>query len=24
MWPGGEDRLVAHSGYHGADVRWVG
>jgi hypothetical protein len=24
MWPGGEDRLIARSGYHGAPVRWVG
>jgi hypothetical protein len=24
MWPGGEDRLIAHSGFHGASVRWVG
>jgi hypothetical protein len=22
-WPGGEDRLVCHSGYHGRPVRWV-
>ena len=24
VWPGGEDRLIAHSGYHGAPVRWIG
>jgi hypothetical protein len=24
MWPGGEDRLIAHSGYHGAPVQWLG
>jgi hypothetical protein len=24
MWPGGEDREVARSGYHGAGVRWLG
>jgi hypothetical protein len=22
MWPGGEERLIAHSGFHGAGVRW--
>jgi len=24
MWPGGEDRLMARSGYHGANVQWLG
>jgi hypothetical protein len=24
MWPGGEDRLIANSGYHGAAVHWLG
>ena len=24
MWPDGEDRLVATSGYHGTAVRWLG
>ena len=24
MWPGGEERLLAQAGYHGAPVRWVG
>lgn len=24
LWPGGEERLVATSGYHGAAVRWLG
>jgi hypothetical protein len=24
MWPGGEERLIAHSGYHGANVQWLG
>ena len=23
MWPGGHDRLIATSGYHGASVRWL-
>jgi hypothetical protein len=23
-WPRGEERLLAHSGFHGANVRWVG
>lgn len=23
-WPGGEDRLLARSGYHGTSVRWLG
>jgi hypothetical protein len=23
VWPGGEERLLAHSGFHGANVRWV-
>lgn len=23
MWPGGEERLVATSGYHGTAVRWL-
>jgi hypothetical protein len=22
-WPGGTDELLAHAGYHGADVRWL-
>jgi hypothetical protein len=24
MWPDGEEQLLAHSGYHGAQVRWIG
>jgi hypothetical protein len=24
MWPDGEERLTAHSGYHGANVQWLG
>jgi hypothetical protein len=24
MWPEGKDRLIAHSGYHGAPVQWIG
>jgi hypothetical protein len=24
LWPGGEDALVAHAGYHGRPVRWLG
>jgi hypothetical protein len=24
MWPGGEDRLIANSGFHGAPVQWLG
>jgi hypothetical protein len=24
MWPGGEDRAIANSGYHGAPVQWLG
>ena len=23
IWPGGEDTLVARSGYHGRPVRWL-
>ncbi|HEX2296092.1 MAG TPA: DUF2332 domain-containing protein [Actinomycetota bacterium] len=23
-WPGGDERLLAHSGYHGTGVRWLG
>jgi hypothetical protein len=23
-WPGGEERVIAHSGYHGRPVRWLG
>ena len=22
-WPGGEELVLAHVGYHGADVRWL-
>jgi hypothetical protein len=24
MWPGGEDRLIVRSGFHGANVQWLG
>jgi hypothetical protein len=24
MWPDGKERLIAHSGYHGANVQWLG
>lgn len=24
LWPGGEDRLLARSGFHGKPVRWLG
>jgi hypothetical protein len=24
LWPGGETRVLAHSGYHGAPVEWLG
>ncbi|MDP9226705.1 MAG: DUF2332 domain-containing protein [Actinomycetota bacterium] len=24
MWPGGRERLIARSGYHGAPVEWIG
>jgi hypothetical protein len=24
MWPGGEERVLAHAGYHGRPVRWLG
>jgi hypothetical protein len=24
MWPSGEERVIAHAGYHGRPVRWVG
>lgn len=23
-WPGGRDEVLAHVGYHGADIRWLG
>jgi hypothetical protein len=23
MWPGGDERLIAHAGFHGAAVRWL-
>src|SRR4051794_21461895 len=23
-WPGGEERVIAHAGYHGRPVRWLG
>lgn len=23
MWPGGDERLIAHSGFHGAQVQWL-
>ena len=23
VWPAGEERLLAHAGYHGEPVRWV-
>jgi hypothetical protein len=24
LWPGGEDRLLARSGFHGKPVQWLG
>jgi hypothetical protein len=24
VWPGGEDRLLAHADAHGREIRWLG